>query len=34
MKPVLRPSASVLLSLFIVVLLFGSGVYVVGVYLK
>lgn len=34
MKPVLRPSASVLLSLLIVVLLFGSGIYVAGVYLK
>jgi hypothetical protein len=34
MKPVLRPSASVLLSLLIVVLVFGSGIYVLGICLK
>lgn len=34
MKPELRPSPSVLLSLLIVVLVFSSGIYVLGVYLK
>lgn len=33
-KPELRPSASVLFSLLIVLLVFGSAIYVLGVYLK
>ncbi|MFI5247834.1 MAG: hypothetical protein ACHQWV_04700 [Nitrospirales bacterium] len=34
MKPVLRPSASVLFSLVIVLLVFGSAIYILGFYLK
>jgi len=33
-KPVLRPSATALFSLAIVLLVFGSAIYVLGFYLK